>query len=187
MRDPIGLGALLLLIPAVGCGGDVPAVTTYSEFTAKNGLFSVDYPEGWSTAGGGTSDNSRAWGEFKSGPAKIRVSADMAGSVRGDIAGIGMSGDADPDEMPVARIHEEDQGKFAADFDRYEEGAPEVVRSKVGDGRVSTFTASGRKIVGFRGTFLAKNHRITVICQCPKRLWTRLKPAFVHVIQTLGR
>ncbi len=171
-----------------GCGGDVPAPTSYASFTAKDASFSAEYPEGWATDGGSRPDNTFGWGEFKQGPAKIRITADMTGSVLGDIAGAGgMGGDMDPDEQPVARVHSDGKEKYGADFDGYEEGPPEVVRAKLGEGRVSKFVTSGQKIVGFRGTFLAKNRRVTVICQCPKRLWPRLEPAFVHVIQNVGR
>lgn len=182
------VGSLFLVLGSMaGCGGDVPAPTSYASFTAEDASFSAQYPEGWATAGGSKADNTFGWGEFQKGPAKIRITADMTGSVLGDIAGAGgMTGD-DPDEQPVARVHYDGKEKYGADFDGYEEGPGEVVRSELGEGRVSKFATSGQKIVGFRGTFLAKNRRITIMCQCPRRLWSRLEPAFVHVIRNVGR
>jgi hypothetical protein len=185
------LTLVILVIGIAGCGGDVPPVTGYTNFVAKDASFSIEHPTGWTAEGGARPDNTFGWGEFKSGPAKIRVTADIKGSLMGDLAGAGRGGfgggDPDPELEPVAIVHSEGKQQYSADFSGYEEGPPEIVRSKMGTGRVSTFAASGKSILGFRGTFLAKNRRITIICQCPKRLWVQLKPVFVHVIQELGR
>ena len=49
------LGSIVLLaavIGIVGCGGNVPAPTSYSPYNAKDGSFQCEYPAEWEAAGG---------------------------------------------------------------------------------------------------------------------------------------
>lgn len=182
----------LCLVGAVlgGCTEQVAVPTSYKSYEAKDGSFSAPYPDGWEVDGGSRPDNTYGWAQFKQGPAKIRITADVTGSLIGDISSGGMGGmvgDEAPEEQPVAVVHEMGRDKYAEDFSDYKEGDPQVVTAKVGDGRVARFSASGGKVLGYRATFLTQNRRLTVMCSAPRSQWANLDQAFEHVIKGVGR
>jgi hypothetical protein len=104
-----------------------------------------------------------------------------------------MAGPASPvndpdDEPPVAHVHETGEAKFAEGFSNYKEQEPRAVQSYLGEGRISEFTAAGslgRKLHGYRATFLSRDRRITAMCSCPVSEWETLRPAFDKVIASL--
>jgi hypothetical protein len=192
-RPSPGLGRLIRIAPLLtilgflsGCagGGPVPAPTAYTRFDSKDRQYMVEYPEGWQiTAAGGNSLLSRS--AFEMGSAKIAITADQAGSL--------MAGPARPpepgEEPPVARMHEMSKDKLTDEIPGVEEQAAQPVKSVVGEGRVSEFSAVGslgRKIKGYRATFLTRDRRLVVICQCSESDWENLKPAFMKVIQSIA-
>jgi hypothetical protein len=181
--------SLLLIIGASGCGGSVPAPKAFAKYDSPDGRFACDYPQGWEKAGGGKADKPISWAKFTSGNAEIRVDADFAGSLFGDIAkaGSAMSGDEEP---PAAKVHPLGKRHMKEEFgDKYEEREPKPFQSKgFGEGRRSVFIAPssfGGKTFGYRATLLSGERRLTVITMCPAANWQILKPAFEKVIASL--
>jgi len=122
------------------------------------------------------------------GGAEIRVEADFAGSLFGDIAkaGGGFGGNSEP---PVARVHPMGTKAMKDEFSNYQEKEAKGFQSKgMSEGRQSMFTADqtfGGKTFGYRATLLTGDRRITVITTCPADNWKTLKPAFEKVIASL--
>jgi hypothetical protein len=182
-------GFLALLAGLTGCGGEVPAPKAFAQYNSPDGRFSCDYPKGWEAAGGGKADKPISWAKFTAGNAEIRVDADFAGSLFGDIAkaGSAMSGDEEP---PAAKVHPMGFRHMKEEFgDKYEEREPKPFKSKgFGEGRKSVFIAPGSfgsKTYGYRATLLSGDRRLTIIAMCPATNWQALKPAFDTVIASL--
>jgi len=194
--SPACLAVCVVALAAAGCGGTVSAPTSYDTYNAKDGSFRCKCPAGWEVKGGGRSDFHSA--SFAEGPAKIKVRADFAGSIIGDIAGGGMAGlnapglemaaDEADDFSAVAQVHQMGKEEMAEAFGNYEETPAEKIDTKLGEGRKAEFTGSntfGGKMHGVRLTILSHDRRITVVCQCPEKNWETLKPAFDEVIDSL--
>jgi hypothetical protein len=173
-----------------GCGGSVPAPKSFVAYNSPDGRFACDYPKGWEATGSGDkTDAPYSWAKFTKGNAEIKVDADFAGSLFGDIAkasGAMMGGDA---EAPTAKVHPLGMRHMKEEYNNYQEREPKAFQSKgVGEGRRSVFIADGMlgaKIFGYRATLLSGDRRITVVCSCPATNWQILKPAFERVIGSL--
>jgi len=183
------LCGLFVLVGIAGCGGAVPAPTAFVPYHSPDGRFSCDYPKGWEATGGGKSDAPYSWAKFTAGNAEIRVDADFAGSLFGDIAkagGSGMGGDAEP---PVAKVHPMGIRHMKDEFSNYQEREAKSFQSKgLGEGRKAIFIADqtlGGKTYGYRATLLSGDRRITIITTCPATNWQTLKPAFDKVVASL--
>jgi hypothetical protein len=177
----------LLAIP--GCGGTVPAPKAFVAYHSPDGKFSCDYPKGWETVvGAGKPDAPYSYARFTKGNAEIRVDADFAGSLFGDMAKAGAAMSNNP-EAPAARVHPLNIPHMKEEFNNYEEREPKAFQSSgMGEGRRSVFIASqtfGGKVFGYRATLLSGDRRITVICFCPAANWQALKPGFEKVIASL--
>jgi hypothetical protein len=177
------------LVGVSGCGGSVPAPKSFAAYNSPDGRFACDYPKGWEAAGGGKADKPISWAKFTAGNAEIRVDADFAGSLFGDIAkaGSAMSGD---DEPPAAKVHPMGFRHMKDEFgDSYTERDAKPFQSKgFGEGRKSIFIANGSfgsKTYGYRATLLSGDRRMTIIAMCPAANWQALKPAFDTVIASL--
>ena len=106
------------------------------------------------------------------GNAEIRVDADFAGSLFGDIAKAGagtLGGDA---EAPVAKVHPLGIRHMKDEFSNYQEREAKSFQSKgFGEGGRSIFIADqalGGKTYGYRATLLSGDRRITVITHVPR-------------------
>jgi hypothetical protein len=171
-----------------GCGGTVAAPTAFVQYNSPDGRFSCDYPKGCEAAGGGKADKPISWAKFTAGNAEIRVDADFAGSLFGDMAkaGSAMSGD---DEPPAAKVHPLGVRHMKEEFSNYTEREAKPFQSKgLGEGRKSVFIADGSfgaKTYGYRATLLSGDRRITIITTCPATNWQALKPGFDKVIASL--
>jgi hypothetical protein len=190
-RKVVAACALAGLIALPGCGGEVPAPTGFVECVDKGAQFICDGPKGWEVDAGGKADSPNSFAKFTKGGAEIKVVADFAGSLFGDMAkasGAGLGADAEP---PVAKVHPMGVRQMKEDYPSYEERDPKPVQSKgFGEGRRSTFIAAGSmggKIYGYRATYLSGDRRISVVCTCPATNWKTLKPAFEKVILSLRR
>ena len=181
-------GGLLLL---AGCGGNVPAPTSYTNYNAKDGSFSCDCPEGWNCQGGGKQTQ---WVKCKSGGATVEIKTSILGSMMGELAEARNNefgpGPIDDSMTPVAKVHDSRKEAFAEDYKNYEEQPATTVKSNRGDVRVSEFTASGPlggKIHGYRATALGHDVSVHIACTCSESNWPTLQPAYDHVIASLGR
>jgi len=96
------------------------------------------------------------------------------------------------DSKPIARVHEYQRQKFADELSNYKEfGEPETIDTGWGEGRLSTYTASGSfgsSIYGYRITLITSKYQWNVTCQCPtKREFDAYKDVFRRVVSSTGR
>ena len=188
-KPTASIGLILSLLAISGCGAAVPAPKAFVAYHSPSGRFSCDYPKGWQADGAGKPESPNAWAKFTMGHAEIRVEADLAGSLFGDMAKSSGSTFGVEEEPPVARIHPMGERQMKEDFTNYTEREPKPFQSKgIGEGRRSTFIADqtlGGKVYGYRATLLAHDRRITVVCTCPATNWKTLKPAFETVVASV--
>ena len=189
----VGLTATL-----AGCGGPVAAPESFGNYNAKDGSFSCKSPKGWETTGGGRGGLYSA--KFVQGSAAVKIVADFAGSVLGDIAknagpgldvpGLDLSGEEVEDFSAVAQVHQMNTEKLAEELSELKLEPAEKVDTKLGEGRMSEFTGSrsfGGNIRGYMATFLSSDRRVTITCRCSDDSWEALKPAFREVVESLDR
>ncbi len=94
---------------------------------------------------------------------------------------------------PVQTTHELYKKTISEEFSDYKESKPVLFKgSRLGEGRLSTFTASGGglfggKLRGYRITHLTNDRRVTFLCQCPEKEFEALKPTFLAVCRSLSR
>jgi hypothetical protein len=161
------------------------------EFTPKDGAFKVRHPEGWKPETGSRPDNTYSWARFTKGSGKIQVYADVQGSL--------MSGSdfaQQPDEpgselAPVHTAHDLYKRTASEEYSDYNESEPTLFEgSQLGEGRISTFTASGGflggKIRGYRVTLLTRNRRVSILCECPEGDFEKFKPTFLAVCRSVS-
>jgi len=178
------------LLDVAGCGGAVPAPTAFVPYNSPDGRFACDYPKGWEATGSGDkTDAPYSWAKFSMGNAEIKVDADFAGSLFGDIAKASGSMGGGNAEAPTAKVHPLGVRHMKEEYSNYQEREAKAFQSKgIGEGRRSIFIADqtlGGKIFGYRATLLTGDRRITVVCSCPATNWKALKPAFEKVIESL--
>jgi hypothetical protein len=201
-KSVVSVLLLAVSVPALlsGCGAAPTLSGSYAKYNAKNGAFACEYPEGWEVKGGGRDLFASA--KFSSGSAVIKISADVAGSLMGDIAdsfgggdmgGLGDAAGLDEggeDISTIAQIHAMGKEDLAEELGNYEEKEATVINTGLGEGRQSEFTASGTftgSQRGYRVTFLGHNHRVTVVCRCGEKQWATVQPVFDKVIASLQR
>jgi len=188
---PVFLIGAAVLSATVGCGSDpVEAPKSFADFNSPVGTFACKYPEGWKAEGGGK--RGLEWAKIESGPAHIQIDAGVAGSLVGDIAGIGKDPNNTPPELePVHTVHVAGEKAAEKQFSGYKEiGNPEPFEAALGPARRSEFTASttfGSGLHGYRATVLAHDKSVTVSCICPESDWKTLQPAFDTVLTSLHR
>lgn len=180
-----------------GCSG--PTIpSSYEQFNARDGVVACKYPEGWTRKGGGGAKFYNC--AFESGPARIRVMADIAGSAMGDIAqsaggmmgldDLGLDSELAQELSPVAQVHEMSLQQAQNDLGDLQVVATETIRTGFGDTRRTEFTVAGSLRGTTRGylvTALGHDQRIRVLCTCPERYWPQLQGVFDEVIGSLER
>jgi hypothetical protein len=164
------------------------------EYSPKDNAFKVRYPEGWQPDTGGRPDNTYSWVSFTHDSAKIDVRADIKGSLMsGSDAASGAQFEEGSEMAPVHRAHELYAKEAADDFSDFKESIPEVLKgSALGEGRISQFNATesgllGSKLWGYHATLLTKDRRVTVLCRCPGKEFSKLKATFLAVCRSLSR
>ncbi|HZN34883.1 MAG TPA: hypothetical protein VFB80_13735 [Pirellulaceae bacterium] len=182
-----GLAAAILL---AGCSESVQTPTSYKKWNAKDGLFAVEYPEGWKADGGGK--QGIQWAEFKKGSCIITIDTNTSGSVVTDIAASGLGGGDDGVPIdpkvaeklaPAAAAHNwiaKDPQRFEK-FKNYKEEEPTKITPPIGEGRKSLFTASagmGQKVKGYRVTIPTNTKAIIVFAYGAEKDWSKVQGAY---------
>jgi hypothetical protein len=215
-------GGLITLCLAVLLGGGafvfahsspekVTAPTTFSTFQANDKSFQCEYPSDWHKRSG-ESQAIASMASFERGNARIEVTADLAGSLMGDMpapgAGLpdlsqvpgagslpGLSGLKMDTRPAVERLHEADKKETkleveASGFSEYDEDAPQKFECRMGDARSSTFHAKGGfltgNLKGIRATIMGPERAVKVICRAPEKDWDMLQPAFQRVLKSIA-
>lgn len=208
-RTPIllwGLGGAAPVLLALAFGilalrpVTVPAPASYKTYTAIDNTFSCDQPVGWTMHETGATSGALSTATFEQSHVRVRVISDSIGSLRGDMAtasnnSVGsVGGDMPlppglppppPAKPAVEQLHEQDKAQLADSLPDYQEGEMKPLESRVGDSRLSEWTADGGKMHGYRVTMLGNQREITVICLSPERNWAILQPAFQRIISSV--
>jgi predicted DNA-binding WGR domain protein len=162
------------------------------EFSPKDSAFKLRHPPGWEAETGSRPDNTYSWCRFTKGSAKIQVFADLAGSL---MSGSDVARDVEEGSVaaPVHGAHTRYKKTASEEYSDYKESEPTLFKgSALGEGRVSTFTASGgglfgSKLRGFRVTLLTSDRRVSILCSCPEAEFEKLKPTFLALCRSVAR
>jgi serine/threonine protein kinase len=172
-----GVAALVMVISAIVTltRGAPPAQTVkaWDKFSTEENEFAFDYPRGWNARGYGLRGQREV--EVKGPDGTITVKEYLTGSPVGDIKPV-------PDELsPVGQVHELRRPKDARS---YQEGPAVTVMTKFGKARRSAYKDGAKR--GYRATVLMHETALEVFCECRASDWDTLRPAFDHVIKSLG-
>ena len=171
----------------------VTAPAAYKTYTAIDNTFSCDRPVGWKMHETRATSGALATVTFAKAHVRVRVVSDAIGSLMADgMTSSNASVEAIPGMPPppppkpaVEKLHEMDKSQLADSLPGYKEGEMQKLESRVGDARVSEWTADDGKMHGYRVTMLGNQREMTVICISPERNWTVLKPAFQRMITSV--
>lgn len=167
----------------------VPAPKSFSAFKATDGSFACLQPAEWKSSAGGAG-GIRSFVNFRREGARIEVSSDLAGSLRGDIAAATNAQAGGRGKPPVEKIHEAEMKAFERKYEGYQEMPAVKFQSPAGDARMSEFTSKGNfftgKIHGYRATIMGGERRIEVVCVCPETEWAKLKPSFQRIMVSVS-
>jgi hypothetical protein len=176
-----------LFLALCGCSSPTEPPKAFDAFVVKDAAFACDAPKGWELKTGSRPDNTYSWVKFTKGSTEVRIDADVTGSLLADISK-SFGGD-DPDNPPVAALHEMKIDQLAEDLGNYKEQPAEPFQSThLGEGRKGEFTADGNmgsKQRGYHATLLSNNRRLTIICRCPSGEWKKLAPSFDRIIASV--
>lgn len=204
----VGLGLGLTVIVAIGLsvflsatrkGDPIPAPRAFAAYTAPDKSFVCQRPEGWEKQEA-SAHAIMSGALFKKGNAKIDITADLQGSLMGDVIGSGnaqLTGMMPPGmnipkpKPPVEKLHRAGKGMVSKQVSDYKEMPMQTFNSPLGEARYSEWTGEGGfgkggKLRGYRATILPGERRVTVVCQCPENDWKTLRPAFGRVLGSLA-
>jgi len=170
----------------------VTAPTAYKTYTAIDNTFSCDQPAGWTMHETGATAGALSTVTFEKAHVRVRVISDAIGSLVSDTMRSSAPTDPipgmpppPPPKPPVEKLHEMDKSQLADSLPGYQEGEMQTLESRVGDARISEWTADGGKMHGYRVTMLGSQREMTVICISPERNWAILQPAFQRMIASV--
>lgn len=210
-------GSLTALCMAILLGGSLfvvasmqPAaikpVSGFEQYKAADNSFTCIYPKGWSKVSRSGAQGTESSGEFKQGEARIEILSSLTASLMSDLPPMpavpGMEeipnvpGSQEVNEAirnakrsPAERAHHLFVKQLEKDLGDYKESATRPIQSRMGEGVVAEFTATGGllggKLKGYHATLMGSERAINVVCQCPGANWTTLKPAFDKVIASV--
>jgi hypothetical protein len=182
---------LRILVPA-----HVPAPTGFYSYSAADRSFSCDAPLDWdkTSAEDATPGVESAVGGvlFKRGNARIDITTGDVSQLKADI--LMSSGAALPDGITsgsAEAMHKMYKSKVSIYFANYQEQPMETFGSNMGEACLSEWTADGpamgfrHKMHGYRVSMVGSVKTAFVVCQCSDDDWMTLRPAFVHVMNSI--
>jgi hypothetical protein len=197
-RDEPVIGAKSAPAPAAPSGigeadAEADAALASVDFSAKDSAFRLRYPEGWEHDTGSRPDNTYSWVRLTKGSATIEVNADIQGSLMSGSDVNRQPQEEGSETAPVHVAHEHYKKTAAEAFGDYSESKPAVFKgARLGEGRISQFTASGgglfgSKVRGYHVTLLTNDRRISILCHCPEKEFAGLRTTFLAVCRSLAR
>lgn len=170
------------IVTKLAGGGEVVAPSEFELAENKDSQTKVLLPKGWEyTASGGTGGKPVTIRTNNDG-VKIQIRANPKGDMMGSIANAGAAvgapgaglgamgndvGDVE-DIAPIAQVHSFVRDFVTQDFSNYTEQPGQPIDSGMGEGRVSSFTASGTfgsTIYGYRVSLWSSKYQLNVIMQ----------------------
>ena len=160
----------------------VPAPDSYTPYTSTDGGFACDAPTGWKQR----DDEGDAYFIRKKVRIHLMGQAVSAGD-SGDSAAA--TGGAAPAGPSVDDLDTQAKAMLADEYDgaHLQEQATQPLATRMGDGRLTEWTAKAEltELHGCRATLVGGGEVVSVTCVCPARNWATLKPAFLHIIQSV--
>ena len=190
----IGFFAVPPMLAAIKAAGKVKVPQEFEKYTDNDISFQFQHPKGWTPIARGGSGNIPPSIRFEQGNIKVSFRASNSGAAIQDMTQA-MSGQAGelPDELkPVARVHDFQKAKFSDEMPGYTELGPvEKIETGLGEGRLSTFVASGSfggRLYGYRATLLSTNFQWNIVCQTSSQHeFSAYKAIFKKMIESVGR
>ena len=162
----------------------VPAPDSYTPYTSAEGGFACDAPWGWK--------QHDLDGETLFIRRKVRI--EIEGQPLSDDAGGGgesaaAPGSPAPAGPSVDDLDAQNKATLAAEYDsaHLQELPTQSLALPTGEARLTEWTAKTQltELHGCRATLVGGGEEVSVLCVCPERNWVLLKPAFLHVIQSI--
>ncbi len=187
------LGLIGYGIASMGSVASAPKMEVpkeYVSYSSPNGELTCEGPKGWELKSGGGSGGTPPFLSLEQGSVKIQFRSSPSGSMMSTIMQPnGDDGKPIPDdEKPVSKIHEMQKERYVQEMSGYEEqGAPTMIKTGGGEGRLSAFTASEgllSKTFGYRCTLVGNNNQWTVMCKCSANDWKDYQAVFRKVLES---
>ena len=189
------IGAIFLCLFVAGCSGPakVAVPKDYVEYNSPDGVFALDYPEGWEAEGNGNRTRGNAYANITQPPIEIRIEATLGFELRAGLLLAG-GGDENSTEDPLSLtkegvIHDSWRPEYEEKFDDYEEEPGYSKRFRLGPARVNKFSAKRgyTKVKGIRATFSLLDRMLTFEATCPASQWPEFEPVFEKMLESFRR
>lgn len=175
---------------SVASGPKMEVPKEYVSYSSPNGELTCEGPKGWELKTGGGSGGTPPFLTLEQGGVKIQFRSSPSGAAFQMIAQAGQQDEKEmrDEDKPVSQIHDKQKDRFVQEMSGYEEqGAPTMIKTAGGEGRISAFTASEgllSKTFGYRCTLLGTNNQWIVMCKCSANDWKDYQAVFRKVIES---
>jgi len=189
------IGAIFCCATFGGCfgPGEVEIPENYVEYNSPDGVFALDYPEGWDAKGNGNRSRGNAYAKINQPPIEILIEAKLGYELRAG-ALLAAGGDENSTEglgglTKQGVIHDSWRPDYEKKFGDYEEEPGISKRCKLGPGRINKFSGKRgfTKIKGVRATYLLLDRILTFEATCPDSQWPKFEPVFEKMMDSFRR
>jgi hypothetical protein len=176
--------------------GSVSPPSGFTKFKSSDNRFAIDQPLGWDVTSNPVdpnSDSTMGSALFRSGSAKINITSDTVGDIKGQVL-LYSSNVLPPDfsSDPADALHDLMKSRIAATMKNYVEQPAITVDTNFGTARVSEFTGVGGlfglggPMHGYRASVSDGQCGFEIVEQCPEKSWSGMSQPFRNVIQSIG-
>lgn len=193
--DSVLIAAFFLCASFTGCSGptEVEVPQKYVEYNSPDGVFALDYPEGWNAEGNGNRSRGDAWANITQPPIEIRIEATMGYELKAGVL-LAAGGDENSTEgvnlTKQGVIHDHWRPSYIEKYSGYEE-EPGVSKkfNNFGPARINEFSGKRgyTKIEGVRATFLLLDRILSFEATCPQSQSEKFKPVFEKMMESFRR
>ena len=172
---------------------EVAVPQNYVEYNSPDGVFALDYPEGWKAEGNGNRTRGTAYANITQAPIDIRIDATLGFELKAGMLLAG-GGDENSTEDPLSLtkegvIHDSWRPEYEEKYGEYEEEPGYSTRFKLGPARVNKFSGKRgyTKIKGIRATFSLLDRMLSFEATCPESQWAKFEPVFEKMLESFRR
>ena len=187
--------AIFLCVLVGGCGGPskVEVPKNYVEYNSPDGIFALDYPEGWEAEGKGNRTRGNAYANIIQSPIEIHIKATLGYELKAGML-LATGGDENSTEDPLSLtkegvIHDSWRSEYQEKFGDYKEEPGYSKRFTLGPARVNKFSGKNgyTKIKGIRATFSLLDRMLKFDAICPESQWPEFEPVFEKMLESFKR
>ena len=188
------LVAISCCITVAGCfgPGEVKVPENYVEYNSPDGVFALDYPEGWDAEGNGNRTRGSAYANITKSPIEIRIDATLGYELHAG-ALLAAGGDENSTEgvnlTKEGVIHDSWRPDFEEKFAGYEEDPGTSKRFNIGPARINKFSGKRgyTKVKGVRATYALLDRMLAFEATCPESQWPKFEPVFEKMMDSFRR